>query len=242
METAIIGLDCATTFKRPGGSMARFRPPGAFLDFAATGGPDLVETILRYSRPFQRVLLALDAPLGWPLALGEGLFNHRAGEFLPGDANDLFRRRTDRFVREKTGKLPLDVGADRIARTAHAALNLLSNLRRLSGQAIPLAWDPDLGPGFSAIEVYPAATLKKHGLPAQGYKDDHKPECLATRKRILDGLGNRLDGLPDKPLLLSNADVLDSAACILAGLDFLNGNVLFPEDPDLAAREGWIWF
>lgn len=42
-------------------------------------------------------LLAIDAQLGWPLPLARGLHEHRAGQPVPGDAHDLFRRMTDRF-------------------------------------------------------------------------------------------------------------------------------------------------
>ena len=42
-------------------------------------------------------------------------------------------------VRDRIGKQSLDVGADRIARTAHAALQLLHELRGRLGKPIPLA-------------------------------------------------------------------------------------------------------
>ncbi len=86
--------------------------------------------------------LALDAPLGWPAVLGETLGPHIAGESLDGTPNELFRRQTDHFIKAVIGRQPLDVGADRIARTAHAALGLLEQLRQLTGQPVPLAWTP----------------------------------------------------------------------------------------------------
>jgi len=42
--------------------------------------------------------------------------------------------------------------------------------------------------------------------------------------------------------MLSNANVLDSVVCLLSALDFINGNVAFPENYDFAQKEGWIWF
>jgi predicted RNase H-like nuclease len=120
----------------------------------------IAQTIARWLPTDGRALLALDAPLGWPASLGKALADHQAGGPLPDPANTLFRRETDRFIWQQTGKLPLDVGADRIARTAHAALALLQELRHLTGLSIPLAWEPDFAADMAAIEVYPAGTLR----------------------------------------------------------------------------------
>lgn len=35
--------------------------------------------------------------------------------------------------------------------------------------------------------------------------------------------------------------VLDAVICTLGGLDYLNGDVISPDDLDLAPREGWVW-
>ena len=59
-------------------------------------------------------------------------------------ANAMFRRITDVFIQTRLGKRPLDVGADRIARTAYAALAILAILRVELGIPIPLAWTPGL--------------------------------------------------------------------------------------------------
>jgi hypothetical protein len=61
---------------------------------------------------------AIDAPLGWPKPLAETLIDHRAGMPIETPANAMFRRTTDLFIQRKLKKTPLDVGADRIARTA----------------------------------------------------------------------------------------------------------------------------
>src|SRR5437016_7332440 len=49
----------------------------------------------------------------------------------------MFRRVTDDVIYERLGKRPLDVGADRIARTAHAALRFLEELRGFLGSTSP---------------------------------------------------------------------------------------------------------
>lgn len=118
------------------------------------------------------VLLALDAPLGWPEELGRSLLQHRAGDPIESEPNRLFKRKTDAEIFRRLHKRPLEVGANLIARTAHAALGLLNNVRRLTGHDIPLAWDPTNLGRIAAIEVYPAATLL-----ARGFKNG--PDCLA---------------------------------------------------------------
>jgi hypothetical protein len=185
-----------------------------------------------------RVLIAVDAPLGWPRPMGNALARHRAGEPLEVAAHELFRRETDRFIRARIGKQSLDVGADRIARTAHSALKLLADVRRLTGLAIPMAWKSGFRDRVAAIEVYPSATLIAHGINGGGYKKDEKIE---ERRAIIAQL-RRLIALPkDEAAMERSADSLDAAICVLAGLDFLRGEAHAPEDIELALHEGWIW-
>lgn len=164
---------------------------------------------------------------------------HWAGEVVEGEPDLLFRRGTDRFVKRMLGKQPLDVGADRIARTAHSALRLLAEVRQLTACPIPLAWSPQGKECPSAIEVYPAATLTAHGLLASGYK---RPQDVAQRNAILQGLRQSLHINNEiAESLVSNADLLDAAVCVLAAQDFLGGRALPPPNLEEAKREGWIW-
>lgn len=236
----VIGIDCATDPKKIGLSRARIDNEKLYLLDAKIGNKQfgIVDQIGDWISD-QATLIAMDAPLGWPDALGAGLKPHQAGQSLNGDPNHLFRRETDRFVKLTTGKQPLDVGADRIARTAHAALALLDNIRKQTGKYIPLAWTPSITQ-TSVIEVYPAATLLAYGLPASSYKDSSK-EHQITRSEIIDGLEADMDLGDCRPALQSNADILDSALCCFAGYDFLMGNCIPPENLPLAKKEGWIW-
>ena len=183
-------------------------------------------------------ILAMDAPLGWPIKLGHQLSHHSAGERIDCEPNELFRRETDRVVKEKLGRQPLDVGADRIARTAHAALQLLGELGQVTGCPIPLAWHSDVE-GVSAIEVYPAATLTAYRIRSSGYKRKDQPEA---RAEIVEGLRSHLELPDDVSLVLSNADALDAAVCVLAGADYVSGRAVQPTDMAAAEKEGWIWF
>ena len=237
----LIGLDCATDPAKTGLALGRWEGGRVRLVEGRPGSsPDEMRaTLLRWMREGpEPVLLAVDAPLGWPAPLGEALATHHAGQPLPGRANDLFRRETDRFLQRTLRKTPLDVGADRIARTAHAALALLADLGQACGTPLPMAWDPAALAPASALEVYPAATLAVHGLPDRGYK---APGQRSVREAMLAGLRARLEIPGSGTPLLAQADVLDAAVCLLAAADFLEGACFTPEDPDLAHREGWIW-
>jgi predicted nuclease with RNAse H fold len=147
----------------------------------------------------------------------------------------LFQRATDRRIKDDIGKQPLEVGADRIARTAHAALEILHDLRQRVGKPIPLAWS--LGfEGVAVIEVYPGATLVGWGCSSTGYK---KPTDVAARGWIANSLGGEVVGL--SAVVDGPADVFDACLCLLAAKDFLDGRATPPRDHDLAIKEGWIW-
>ena len=156
LTVRVIGIDCATDPKRVGYAFARFSGMHTILEQAAldsaTRSPTaaIADWLDEGDAP---ALLALDAPLGWPAPLSEALHNHRARQLLPGASNTLFRRDSDRVVRVRIGKQSLDVGADRIARTAHAALQLLRELRSRLGKPIPLAWSTPVS-GTNPVEVY----------------------------------------------------------------------------------------
>jgi predicted RNase H-like nuclease len=198
----------------------------------------IVETIADWTSRTPCTLVAIDAPLGWPAALGQALASHEAGAPLWPEANLLFRRETDKAVRLLTGKTPLDVGADRIARTARTALVLMEELRGLTAESIPLAWSQPLEPGIRAIEVYPGATLAAYGIQAPGYK---KKSGRESRLALLDFLREHMSVPDDTSLVERNDDALDAALCVLAGVDFLRGKAAAPLDLTLAKKEGWIW-
>lgn len=239
----IIGVDCATKDAHMGLALAASDGNGLRLKDATTGGINgrsarsIVEEWLIESE--DAGLIAIDAPLGWPSPLARFLKSHSAGSATDATADDMFRRATDVFIKHSTGKTPLDVGADRIARTAHAGLQFLAHLRTRLGIAMPLAWDPADVTGHAAIEVYPAATLTAHGIRSRGYK---KRDQVEERREIVDALRTRMS-IPDQRVedLCRNSDLLDAAVCVLAAGDFLTRRAPPPPDRSLAEREGWIW-
>lgn len=183
------------------------------------------------------VLLAIDAPLGWPAALGPALARHRAGSPLPLPANDLFRRETDKVVRHLLGKQPLDVGADRIARTALAVLDLVASVTERTGVRFDLAWNPATACS-SMIEVYPASWLIVRGCPSRGYK---RADGRSARGEILRALEDCGLNVENREVPLGFPDALDAIIAVQLGVEFLSGRCLGPSDRALAEREGWIW-
>lgn len=234
----IVGIDCATDPKNVGLARGAWEKGSLHITDVSNGQLQLPEEIVyEWISASDPCLVALDAPLGWPRDFGRTLAKHIAGTPLQGQPNRLFRRETDRFVQRTFGKAPLDVGADRIARTALSALQLLDALSKKIGVAIPLAWDTKFV-GIAAIEVYPAGTLRASHLSSSAYK---RPEQIETRQLLLDWLGSET-GLPeDTSLALADPDALDAMICLRAGADFLEGKTYPPTDLPLAHKEGWIW-
>ena len=240
MTTNVIGIDCAVNPADVGLAFGTFSDGHTAVEHALQCGrhdspSDIVaDWIHSHADP---TLIAMDAPLGWPRALGQALATHRAGQGVDIPAHDLFRRHTDVFIKKTIGKQPLDVGADRIARTAHSALELIATVARRLDDTIALAWTPDVT-GIAAIEVYPAATLAAHGIDARGYKtaDGH-----AARQRIVETLQTHMGISTDIPGIAKRSDALDAMICLLAAQDFLAARAIAPPDGIPVEREGWIW-
>lgn len=234
----IIGVDCATDPKNVGLACGFWQKERLRITDVTNGQIHVPEEIIStWISASETCLLAIDAPLGWPQDFGYTLAGHTAGMPLGAEPNQFFRRETDRFVQRTFGKVPLDVGADRIARTALSALKLLGALSEKRGGTIPLAWDADFT-GIAAIEVYPAGTLKASGVQSSAYK---RPDQRGTRRQLLAWLANEAKLPEELSLPLEDADALDAMLCVLTGADFLAGKAYPPTDLTLAQKEGWIW-
>ncbi len=240
-ETRIIGVDCATDPKKVGLALCVITEGRPELREVTTGTtwPAIDEQVASWaSTP---TLLALDAPLGWPALLGESLHAHRAGAGFEHAPNAMFRRATDDAVAQRLGKRPLDVGSDRIARTAHAALSFLARLSKALDAPIPLAWEPAPIDGVAAIEVYPAGTLAAQNLPHSGYKGA-ADSASSLRSELSSAIAEQLSFDAHSAAEMARTDhALDAVLCVCAGLDFLAGDAVAPNDLTLAEQEGWIW-
>ena len=234
----IIGVDCATDPKNVGLARGFWQKDRLQITDVTNGQLDAYEEIIsQWISNSETCLLAMDAPLGWPQGFGHTLASHSAGTPLRVESNQFFRRETDRFVQRTLRKVPLDVGADRIARTALSALQLLAILSERISAAIPLAWDTEFS-GIAAIEVYPAGTLKAGQVQSSAYK---QPDQREARQQLLKWLTKEADLPEDLSLPLEDTDALDAMLCVLAGADFLAGKAYPPTDLALAQKEGWIW-
>jgi predicted RNase H-like nuclease len=238
----VIGVDCATDEKKMGLALGSVDNKKTTILRVSVGGKNepVVDLIEKWLPEGQPALLALDSPLGWPRKLAQELLDHSAGMPLKVSPDHLFSRLTDHIVKKTIVKRPLEVGADRIARTAHSSLKLLQSLREKTGAAIPLAWEGDDVRETCAIEVYPAATLVARRINVQGYK---KRKARDERLKLIELISNHLEIATSREQLESSSDAIDAVVCVLAASDFLLGKCLQPEpkDEETARKEGWIW-
>ena len=179
----------------------------------------------------------IDAPFGWPV-LFEKMLNGELAEELatPGwfkaAKPDLRYRATDHFVKRKTGKTPLSVSADWIAMPTMRCQGLLARMGVT-----------DRSGDGRVFEVYPAAALKRWGLPHSGYK---AKKGETTRERLLEQLLVEARWLhpsdDQRTTLLANDNALDALLCALIARAASLG--LADECPDelkaTARTEGWI--
>jgi predicted RNase H-like nuclease len=243
-EKVIVGVDCATQAKNVGlacGVLDGDRH--LVLRHVTTGltAGGLVRQIAGWIEAAPDSLLALDAPLGWPAPLETALSHHAAGEPLGCPPDALFLRDTDHHIHKRLGKRPLEVGADRIARTAAGTLELLAEIRNATGLPVPLAWTPDYRARSAAIEVYPAATLRALAMPIPQYKGTETRHAEG-RRRLAEALRPAVGEVEAwTEVMEAFDDALDAVVCVLAGVDFLRGESVPPANLELARREGWIW-
>lgn len=241
MTITLVGVDCATLPENTGYAAGTFASGRLEVRDArcCKRGDGLAALVAEALGPGP-ALLALDAPLGWPVPLAETLSWHQAGAPLgspvvPDDR--MFSRATDLEVRARFKKRPLEVGADRIARTARAALRLIADIELQRNIPVPLAWTPGSIQGIAALEVYPAATLAARRIVSKGYRQERR-----RRREVLTALA--LDLPKDLArVAVASPHALDAIICLVAAADFAAGNVHPPplDQATLARREGWIW-
>ena len=100
-DYTLIGIDCAVQSSNIGIAIGRVVDGVTVVERLYAGNKDPAAIIAAaIARP---ALLAFDAPLGWPADLGSTLAAHRAGDPIDVGPNTLFRRETDRFVKQAVG-------------------------------------------------------------------------------------------------------------------------------------------
>ena len=215
MTMNIIGIDCATKQTKIGLAFALYQDGKAIVRDVKIGSETttVLATIKDWLASGKLTLLALDAPLGWPTDLGVNLRLHKAGECINVDPDIMFSRYTDRKLWPRLSRKPLEVGANLIARTAHAALRLLGQLREETKLTIPLAWDPNVVE-TCAIEVYPRATLEMIGI-----------RCESRLSAIWKASYLSIDAAEEN---IANEHAIDAVVCVVSAVDFLAGKCQKP--------------
>ncbi|MFG1707457.1 DUF429 domain-containing protein [Nonomuraea sp. M3C6] len=233
-----VGIDLAAEAVRTAVAWLDWSAGRARLVRVEVGADDelIVEAVMAASKA------GIDCPLGWPDRFVDFVTAHRAGhvrvpEGLAGRAwrRDLALRVTDQVVHEQTGLTPLSVSADRIG---HATMRCAAVLAELARRGQPV----DRRGGGAVVEVYPAACLKRWGLPYRGYK---RTANLTELGRLVDLL---LEAAPwlelgeYEPLCRASDDATDAVVSALAARASALGLVTVPagEQAGTAATEGWI--
>ena len=246
-EIFAVGLDMSADKNKQGVAVGMISADGGIEVLDAGKGWKLAGILNEYSP----ALLAIDSPLGWPVSMREALCGHRAGDKIDIPRDSAFRRETDEFIGCKlSGINPLEVGADKIAKTAHAACELIGKGGELNdGRGIPVLLSPGVPERLSAIEVYPAATWFAHGWgkPTRYKGGKNKAEERKKREEMVRKLRDKgsIALSPDaKSSAESDDDILDACICLLAARDFLDGECYTPKEAnaeEAAKIEGWIW-
>ncbi len=239
-KISIIGVDCATNKKKVGIAYGVFSGDKLVLKKVtiSKGEEKPIDIICKFAAGKKPILFAFDSPLGWPNEMAHVLHKHKAGEPIDVDANSLFNRETEIFIKKVIGKKPLEIGADRIARTTKWTLDLLDELRNKLNYDIPLSWNYNEILPASVIEVYPAATLLSRCIDSKGYKSNEN-----TKKRIelLKKLESFMRIEDDRKKITETSHTLDSVICVLAASDFLRGDCIPPPEELSVVKEGWVW-
>jgi predicted nuclease with RNAse H fold len=184
--------------------------------------------------------LGVDVPLGWPIAFAHAVAQHsRDGswpaDYTHADTSAYRLRRTDVWVWRNVGTSPpLSVATDRIALPAMRAAALLSRLPErisLDGSGV-------------VVEVYPAAALRRWGLPSRRYKrNENRDARRELITRFLTETAKWLDmGTAEVDLCILSDDAFDAviAALVARAASLALVEPIPPEDHASAIREGWI--
>jgi len=185
--------------------------------------------------------VGIDCPFGWPRSYLELLMAHQNGHITapPGISGLEWRRglayrETDLVVWREHGHRPLSVAADLIAYPAMRCAGLLGTLAAAGH-------DVDRCGGGLVAETYPAASLRRWGLPHRGYKG---PRGAAVRERLVEALRQPgwLDLGPAEQLCLGVDHALDAVVAALTARACALGLTTRPSAAARAAArvEGWI--
>ena len=184
----------------------------------------------------------IDCQFGWPDTFVRFVTAHRdhaldlVGAPMDVDARrNLAYRVTDLEVKRIAGIQGLSVAADRIAM---AAMRCAALLAALDAEGAPV---DRTGAGL-VVEVYPAASLARWGLPFKGYKTHKNVAELDALVTALVGEAPWLELGSLEPLCRQSDDAIDAIICALTATAHELGDVeaIPSEHVESARTEGWI--
>lgn len=183
-----------------------------------------------------QVVLAIDAPLGFPTEFSDLLAGRTPGPFAPDGReinNRLAYRETDRHVFTTFNKKPLSASFDKLGNNATVAMVHTRRLRQQNELRVPPFDEPDDSIA-TGIEVYPALVKQKRK------RGDTEPlPCNASVNELLP------------PGSQPGSDECDACICALMALAYGHaGRIpglprIEPVPPPLTEtirREGWIYY
>jgi len=204
------------------------------LRIGAAGRFDLNEMVRRLSGTDdltiegQRVVVAVDAPLGFPSQFRRLLSGENVDFRAPDREIDseLAYRETDRDVHERLGKKPLSAAFDKLGNNATVAMVHTRRWHEDDEFSVPPLTEVR-NPDRVIIEVYPALAKDRRTGEAKGILSSCIPSDLER-----------------------GTDAYDAAICALHAAKFGGGHAL-PEFSqlvgpervtDVIAEEGWIYY
>ncbi|HTW01106.1 MAG TPA: DUF429 domain-containing protein [Streptosporangiaceae bacterium] len=233
-----VGIDLAAEPERTGMAWITWSPGRAVVTGLVCGADDAV--ILDAISGADKA--GIDCPLGWPADFVAFVTAHENGD-APAPVDEAgrdWRRRlttrlTDRVVREQTGLVPLSVAADRIG---YVALRCAALLTRLAQRGQPV----DRSGDGTVVEVYPAASLQRWGLPHRRYKGPRDGDALAALVNELHDRAGWLELGEHADLCRRSHDAADAVIAALSARAAALGLTHSPAGGQLqAARtEGWV--
>jgi len=210
-------------------SIAQLGENWSVIDLVRCAWPEAPGEILQT----HDLVMAIDAPLGFPVAFSKLLAGWSTPRVDPTSAeidNRLAYRETDRHIYRTFGKKPLSASFDKLGNNATVAM---VHTRRLAtaGQLRVVPFDEPKKEIPTAIEVYPALLKQKRRI-------DQSAECLSNVRALL-------------PKGVSNGtDECDACLCALMALAYGHGGHIVGLPPMQAPtgaiseikREGWIFY